>query len=360
VLGRWAFLGVVLAAGSALSSQASAGECVPARLSDDTVALPAPWRHALEALVAATAREGQPWSCPNARVTLVPRGHDGEDLRPLGAAGLDDGSLPLLQVEDASGVRRRPVASPAEVLPLGEAMLARTYPPEPAVLPAQPSPDGENPAPMAIVEGADRGAPHPYPRFPEWAPPPFDDMPHHRRPLPPSQGSDLQVDLLVGARYTGPTPAVLVGPELRASLGFGRWFGALVARYDSAVAVFQPVPPQFSLASMTIGLAGGYRLLTAPIELTLAVEPTLGVVLMGAQSRDMSEPDLDSRVDLRLGARLGAAIPVSERLRVACAVGSEGVPAALFTDRHSRRHDLPSIPGYLVGISLGMEVLAIR
>jgi hypothetical protein len=42
------------------------------------------------------------------------------------------------------------------------------------------------------------------------------------------------------------------------------------------------------------------------------------------------------------------------------AIGGEGVPAALFSDRHSQRHALPSYPGYLAGLSLGMELVAIR
>ena len=341
MLARWRFLGAVLAGvavGATLSGPASAGagDCAPARLADEAVTLPRAWRRALEALVAATAREGQPWSCPDARITLIPPG---------------DRGLAQLEIEDASGVRRRPVASPADVVPLGEAMLARTY-----TIDLPPS------RPVAM------GDPQRVPQTPPSHPPIDETAPHAggragggpRTPGPAGRGTDLRIDLLAGARYTGPTQAVLVGPELRVTLGFDRWVAGLVARYDTAVAFVQPVPDQFSLSSVTVGLAGAYRLLNAPVELTLAVEPTMAVVVMGAQRPDTSEPDVDSRVDMRLGASFAVAIPVGERVRVACAIVGEGVPAALFGDRHSRRHELPSMPGYLAGLSVGMELLAIR
>jgi hypothetical protein len=297
--------------------------------------LPQPWRLALEALVAVTAREGQPWSCPDARVTLVPP----SDRGPA-----------LLEVEDGSGARRRAVASPDDVVSLGEAMLARVI-----VLEVTPNP---------LVTDMDRdGAGRP----PANPPPPASSMapfrprpPWARDPAGQPATSDLLVDVLAGAYFTGPTRAVLSGPELRAALVQGRWLGALIARYDSAIAFLQHVPDQFSLASITVGIAGGYRLLTAPIELTASIEPTLGVVLMGGQPPGQPEPDVDARVDMRLGARLSAAMPITRRLRAVCAIGGDGTPAALFTDRHSHRPELPSLPGYLVGLSIGIEVAAIR
>jgi hypothetical protein len=170
----------------------------------------------------------------------------------------------------------------------------------------------------------------------------------------------VTVDALAGARYTGPTRAVLMGAELRATMGFDRWLAGLTARYDSAIAYLQPVPDQFSLSSVSVGLTGGYRLLRRPVELTVSIEPTLAVVLMGGQRPGMDEPDVDTKVDMRLGARLGAAIPLGGRLRLACALGGEGAPAALAGDRHSRRHALPSPPAYLAGLSVGLEMLAIR
>jgi hypothetical protein len=168
------------------------------------------------------------------------------------------------------------------------------------------------------------------------------------------------VDALVGAHYTGPTRAVLLGPELRATLDFDRWSASLLGRYDASIATLQRVPNQFSLASATLGLACGYRLLAAPVELVLALEPSLAVVFMGGQPKGAPEPDVDAHVDMRLGARLGAAIPVRGRVRAVGAVDLEGVPAALFGDRHSRRHLLPELPGYLAGLSLGLEITAIR
>src|SRR5262249_3452012 len=111
-LGALAMLG----AAAVSTPPALAGECAPVRLGGDLASLPEAWRRALRAPRRATAREGQPWSCPDARITLLPPGDHG---------------LGRLEVADASGVRRRPIASPADVVPLGEAMLARTLAPVP-------------------------------------------------------------------------------------------------------------------------------------------------------------------------------------------------------------------------------------
>jgi hypothetical protein len=312
VQGRRTLFGAVVAAGLAITAPVAAAECAPVRIALKSV--PEPWRHALEELALATKREGQPWSCSDARVSLVPPRH---------------GGLPQLQVEDAAGVHRRPVASPADVVALGEAMLARTFTLDE---PSNPPPPPLPPAPIADAPSV----------------------------VPAKHGPELLVDVLVGSHFTGPTYAMLLGPELRTTLMLGPWSAGLVAKYDTAIAYLQNVPPQFFLSSLTVGLAGGYRLLAAPVELQLAIEPTLAVVLLGGQGAGESEPDIDAHVDMRLGARLAAAVPVTERLRAACALRGEGAPAALFSDRSSRHHTLPAIPGYLIGLSCGIEVLAIR
>lgn len=345
---------------------ASASECTPALIAGDMASLPQPWRLALEALAAVTAREGQPWSCPDARITLVlPSDHGPAQL----------------EVADASGVRRRSVASPADLVPLGEAMLAKAFvlevPANPPAAPLAPLKDtdhvGEGAAPAVQLVMMTEPSKLPAQLVAPKPPGAMDDAPKPpvamgdapKPPAPARRGPDLLVDLLAGARFTGPTRAMLMGPELRAVLMFERWFGGLIARYDSAIGFLQPVPDQFSLASVSVGFTGGYRVLTAraskaPVELTAALEPTLAVALMGGQEPGQSEPDIDARVDMRLGARLGAAIPISERLRAVCALGGEGTPAALFTDRRSRRRALPSLPGYLIGLSIGIEVAAIQ
>ena len=124
------------------AEQAAEQECLPAWRGPETAFLPARWQQALDALIEATAHEGQPWSCPDARVTLVPPG-------PPQTPGRR--ALPQLQVEDAAGVRRHPVTSPGEIVPLGEAMLARTFTLEtPAPRPAPP------PVSLAPVLAAER------------------------------------------------------------------------------------------------------------------------------------------------------------------------------------------------------------
>jgi hypothetical protein len=339
-------LGAAIAASVVTGAvHACAAECAPAQVVGDPTALPQAWRQALEALVAATGKEGQPWSCPDARVALIPP---------------SDRGLAELEVEDASGRRRRPVASPEDVVPLGEAMLAHPVASHPAdnPLPPPPAPSGAMPNP-AIPNASMPGA-----TMPGAAKPAAGQEP--RSKAPPSAmasvvaGRSVLVDALVGAHYTGPTRAILLGPEVRATLDFERWSASLLGRYDASIATLQPVPEHFSLASATLGLGCGYRLVAAPVELVLALEPTLAVVFMGGQRPGTSEPDVDAHVDMRIGARLGAAIPLRGRVRAVGAVALEGAPAALFGDRHSRRHVLPELPGYLAGLSLGVEVTAIR
>jgi hypothetical protein len=328
-----AALTLAIAAVALVARGARAGECAPAQIKGDPTSLPAAWQRALAELVAATAREGQPWSCPGATITLTPP---------------SDSGFAHLEIEDSAGVRRRSVASPADVVPLGEALLARIVvvevganpgPPPPPLPPRPPPPGLQEPLVAPPLSAR---------RMPE--------RPMHE----PTSGRRLLADALLGVRYTGPTRGVLMGPELRALVADGAWSGGLVARYDASVAIFQPVPPHFSLSSVTIGLAGGYRMLKAPVEIVAALEPTLAVVFMGAQRPGDVEPDVDAHVDLRLGARLGMTVPIHGRLRMACALSAEGAPAALFTDRDSRRHELPELPGYLAGLSVGLELEAIR
>lgn len=336
-----------------MADPASASDCAPAQIAGDVTSLPQVWRLALEALVAVTAREGQPWSCPEARITLVPPSDD---------------APAVLEVEDASGVRRRTVAFPADVVPLGEAMLARAFVlevPGPLVTLGGDAParqitlGGDAPYPPAapLMKGTDRDSDRR--RAAANVPPdpavlvPIVSFPGH-----PPAASGLLVDVLTGVHFTGPTRALLVGPELRAGVVRGRWLGALLARYDSAVAFFQRVPDQFTLASATIGVAGGYSLVTAPIELNAAIQPTLAVALIGGQPPGQTEPEIDAKVDLRLGARLSAAIPVAGRFRAVCALGAEGTPAALLPNGQSHHHDLPLLPGYMVGMSVGVEIAA--
>ena len=177
---------------------------------------------------------------------------------------------------------------------------------------------------------------------------------------PPRRGPGVVLDADIGTRFTGPTRAVLVGPELRTTLVYNRWSAGLLARYDYAVAVLQKVPDRFSLSSVSVGLSGGYRLLKAPVELTASVEPSLAAVFMGGQNPSEPEPDVDAHVDMRLGTRFAVAIPIVDRLRAICALGGEGAPAALFGGRGSRRKALPSLPGYMLGLAVGVEVEAIR
>src|SRR5882724_8722215 len=85
--------------------------CAPARIAPDQPDLPAAWRAALEAVVEATAREGQPWSCTGGELSL----------------SMDDASPPhaTLRLRDAQGrTVDRHVSAADDLLPIAEALLA--------------------------------------------------------------------------------------------------------------------------------------------------------------------------------------------------------------------------------------------
>ena len=307
--------------------------CAPARLGPEAAALPAPWRQALDALVAATTEEGQPWSCPDARVSLTLHG---------------DVALAELEVEDASGaVRRRRVASPADVVPLGEAMLARVTMPEPAQRSSAPPPGETAAAPRPANDNA--------------APAPTAPM---GSSVAPPHGPALYLGALTGPRFSGPLQAVWMAATIRAVVALESWSAGLWGRYNGPVAILHldPKPPQFSMSEMTFGLTAGYKLIKAPVELTASLEPVVAVVIMSSLRPGNLEEDADAKVDFRLGGRLGLAIPVTSRLRVLVAADGEAAPGAIGSI-HSRwvdrRLHLP-MPAYTVGLSVGMEVAAIR
>lgn len=316
---------------TALLTSSPTHACAPAQLGADVAQLPAEWRRALDALVAATREEGQPWSCPDARVSLVLR----SDLQ-----------VAELVITDANrAVRRRRVASPADVVPLGEAMLARV-----TALP-------EGPAPRIANDNGDE-APTPALTPVALTPTPA---------APPHHGAELRLAALTGPRFSGPLEAVWMSATARAVVAQDAWSAGLWGRYNGPVAVFHrgPLPDQFAMSEMTFGLTGGYRVLKAPVELTVAIEPVVAVVIMSSLNAGEVDVDTDAKVDFRLGGRLDLAIPIPgwSRLRPLIALDGELAPGALFGDDHSRWVDhrlrLP-VPAYTLGLSVGMEITAIR
>src|SRR5262245_59907652 len=95
-----------------LASLASAAPahaaCVPARQGPSVARLPETWQVAVDQLVRSTAEPGHPWSCSGGTIDL--------DLATKGAV--------LRVAREGEDAVSRPVASPEDVLPLGQALLA--------------------------------------------------------------------------------------------------------------------------------------------------------------------------------------------------------------------------------------------
>lgn len=308
----------------------AAAACPPAHFDRVADELPATWRAALGALLAATTAEGRPWSCSGARLSL----HVGKDGRAE------------LVVEDVQGRSvRREVPSPDDLVPMGEALLASPLavpagvPGEAAAAVASEKPGAAAPAPAA---------PDPKRRAASREPP---------RSVPaaspaPSHTSRIQIDALAGVRYTGPTRAFWAGGTLRVTLPFGAWSGGIWARADVPAFPLDPQQGGFSMTEVCVGVALDRLVLADPFELRIAFEPSIAVVSMVGGA----EPLLydGAKADPRLGVALRGAWPIGGGWRLLGGIEAEGAPAAAGPSK-GRRVDpeLPELPSFTVGVVLG-------
>jgi hypothetical protein len=293
---------------------ARTGPCAAVRAGAESEALPAAWRDALDALVQATAQEGQLWSCPGGSVAIV--------LDPAGGA--------TLTVVDAKGrtVSRR-VARPDEVVPTGEALLA-----SPVVEAGPTEPQAPSPAPPGAAPAA---AP---------APPPA------KAPAAPREPR-VQLQALLGPRVSGPGAAAWGSAAIRAELPFGPWSAGIWARADQVFAGPRGAPRGFELTSASAGLSAGRRLVGGPFELKLTLDPSLAIVMMEAGDEDKMHPE-GAKVAFRLGASLAGSFHIASVFRGVVAIDGEFAPAGI-GGLKKISPDLPDVPVYTAGLLLGIE-----
>jgi hypothetical protein len=288
---------------------------VAVRPAAESEGLPAAWRDALDALVRATAQEGQLWSCPGGTVAIV--------LDPEGGA--------TLTVVDAKGrtVSRR-VARPDEVVPTGEALLA--------------SPIAEAPVPMEP-----RAVPNPAPTaaVPEAAP-----APPPQAPAAPREPR-VQLQALLGPRVSGPGATVSGSAEIRAAVPFGPWSAGIWARADQQFAGPSGAPRGFEMSAASAGLFAGRRLVDGPFELKLTIDPSLAIVMMEAGDEDRQHPE-GAKVAFRLGASLAGSFRIASVFRGVVAIDGEFAPAGI-GGLKKISPDLPDVPVYTAGLLLGIE-----
>jgi hypothetical protein len=296
---RLASPALLAAALMGVASPARAG-CEPARPGPHVAAQPAPWRHAVEALLQSTAGGDLPWSCVGGEVDLVA-----------------DEAGARLTVTDAEGhTVTREVALPEEVQPLGEALLAQPLPP--AAIPASEEPI-----------------------------------------RPPSLGDPrLLVALSLGPRYAGGTHAMWGGLTAAATLPFGKWGAGLWLRGDVLSGPLgEPHPP---IRDVAFGAAASRSFDAGPLELRADLRPSL--VLMRRDMGHGKDAEL--RLSGRLGAAFTAVLPLSKRFRGFLALDGEVAPFELAMREPAPSPDqheaVPArYPGFTIGLGLGVEV-AIR
>ena len=296
-------------------SAAEGSSCVPVQAGSDPSTLPEAWRAAFEALIASTARDGLPWSCPGGSVELA--------LTTATGAG-------ALTVTDAKGRKTtRPVASPADVGPTGKALLA--------------APRME--APVAVVE-APATAPSAAPIAPA-APRP--EAPRATAPAEPR----LVLSVTVGPRVSGPDTTAWMSGTLHGAIPIGAWSLGLWTRFDLPVALERPISLYFSMSSVSVGVSGGRSFSVGSFSLDARLAPSVAVVSMeNARDENVPHPE-GARVALRIGAEAGATARVNDGLRARIAFDGEVTPAkaALIAD------GFPQAPRYMLGVSLGLEAV---
>jgi len=296
---------------------AEGSSCVPVRAGSDPSTLPEAWRAAFEGLIASTARDELPWSCPGGSIELA--------LTSATGAGVG-----ALTVTDAKGRKTtRPVVSPADVGPTGKALLA--------------APRTE--APVAPV-AAPVAAPPATPVVP--APPRLEE-PRAVAPVEPR----LLLAATVGPRVSGPDPTAWMSGSLRGAIPIGAWSIGLWTRFDVPVALERRISPHVSMSSVSVGLSGGRSFPVGSFSLDARLAPSVAVVSM-ENAKDESAPHPEgARVALRLGADLGATARINDWLRGRVALDAEVAPAKAAPIAVG----FPNVPRYMLGISFGLEAV---
>lgn len=275
-------------------------------------AQPAAWRAAVDALVRELGTPGKPWSCPGGSIDL---------------AAHAEGATLVAVTADGRSISRE-VASPDEVVPLGEALFAQP-------MPAPPPPAAEPPAPPA-------------------PPPPAANEPANE---PPPRAL---VSLTLGPRLGVPTKALWGSAALTAVLPFSGFTVGAFGRVDALATQLDgaPAPP---LTTLAIGLTAGRAFdVGHDVELRASVAPALAVVTAKG-------PD-ETRIDGRIGVELRAARRLTSLFRGVLALDADLAPRELGAeptktqqrtdgDADHTHQDVPArFPAFTVGLGLGVEV----
>jgi hypothetical protein len=297
-----------------LATEMARAGCSLVQIRTEPGVLEGDWHEAVVELIEQTRRAGMPWSCAGGALLVR----------------VSDEDHAVLRFRDPRGREvERHVPSPRALVATAEALLASASPPE---------------APPPVVDEAERALERPT----------FEDESARRIAAPSRHEPRFIVAGTVGVRFSGPSPALWLAPELQVRVPFDAWSVGVWARAGLPY-VFDVVPLDFSMSQVNLGFAAGHVLLSAPVELRVAFTPSLSVVMMDSDAVDHEASG--AKVDLFLGTGLSGAIPFSPRWRAVVVVDAELAPAAI---RAERRFDpaLPVLPAYEIGAAFGVELVA--
>lgn len=295
------------ASGAASSAWATEPACQAAVEAAGARTAPEPWRSAVQQLVRSTAEPGHPWSCGGGVV----------DLRVQG----DAAELVVARQGEAAVARR--VATPDDVVPLGQALLA--MPREaPAPQPAPPITPPTDPAP-----------------------PPATSPPTDRAPASPR----LVVSAQASPRYAGGAGIALLGGGASAGVPLGPWLPAVWARYDVSPLHHRK---QAGLDELCVGAALSRTLSASWLELRAGVTVSAAVM-----QRDVPQSrDDETRVDARIGLLGAVAIPIHGAVRALASVDAELAPGRARDEAPTNAAGVSGVafPHYTLGGALGVEL----
>ncbi|WP_438024187.1 hypothetical protein [Sorangium sp. So ce233] len=315
--------GMATAAALALAASPVAAMCAPARAGASVAAHPEPFRRAIEELVRSSADEGKPWGCAGGVIELV--ACDG--ARTLTVTG-----------EDGSSISRR-VASPDEIVPLGQALLAKPLSP--------PAPPASAPAFRAVALAPEAEA----------------DLGDRARPAAASPEPRVLLSALLSPRYAGGVDLMWVGTAAALAVPLGPWAAGAWVRYDALSASLGEQSP--SLDEVCVGASASRRFAIRQIEIRASVVPSVAILTRSFE-RWRGER---TRVDGRVGVDVRGVLPLTGLLRAVVAFDAELTPRALGAgnrdvdgrddrdDRGYSRASAPELfPAYTLGVSAGLEV----
>lgn len=293
------------ASGAPSAAWATEPACLSAVEAAGARTAPEPWRSAVQQLVRSTAEPGHPWSCGGGVV----------DLRVQG----DAAELLVARRGEAAVARR--VATPDDVVPLGQALLAM---PREAPAPAPP-----------IAPPADP------------PPPPATSPPTDRAPASPR----LVVSAQASPRYAGGAGIALLGGGASAGVPLGLWLPAVWARYDVSPLHHRK---QAGLDELCVGAALSRTLSASWLELRAGVTVSAAVM-----QRDLPQSrDDETRVDARVGVLGAVAIPIHGAVRALASVDAELAPGRARDEAPTNAAGVSSVafPHYTLGGALGVEL----